>query len=80
MGGVEVHLRKSQRRFDTKLVRMLVQPPLQIRIGGRRSSGRVLGQKLKLLPHAPADDGVVFVKSHRQRLAVEHLLPDGIFD
>ena len=33
-----------------------------------------------ILPHAPADDGVVFVKSHRQRLAVEHLLPDGIFD
>src|SRR5690242_19959945 len=59
---------------------MLVQPFLQIRISGRRGRGGILGQKLELLPHASADDGVVFVEAHRDRLAAEYLLSNVIFD
>src|ERR1051326_9605605 len=40
----------------------------------------IFKEEVHLLAHAPLDDCVALVKSHRQRLAIEDLLADSAFD
>ena len=46
----------------------------------RLSASHVLGEKLHLLPDAPANDDVVAVEARGAALAVEYLVADVVFD
>jgi hypothetical protein len=52
----------------------------ELGVGRHRGGIGVLGQELELLAHAAAHDGVVAVEAERNRLAVEHLVPDEVVD
>ena len=43
------------------------------------SGGHIFGEELHLLRHAALHDGVVFIETHGQRLAIEDLLADLVF-
>ena len=62
-----------------ELVAVFLEPGFELRGGWLVSSGHIFGEELHLLRHAALDDGVVFIQTHGQRLAVEDLLANLVF-
>ena len=77
---VQVHLAKADPRLDAEGVGVLVEPGLELGVGGRRRVGGILDEELELLPEPPPDDRVVPVQPHAQRLARRQLRAHVVVD
>ena len=70
---VEIDLLQRIDRLDPILVRVVVEPALQLGVRRRRRRAAV-EDELDLLAHAAPDDRVVALESHRERLAIIDLV------
>ena len=78
--GVEEDLREGELLLAAELVRVRGEMGGQLGVGRRRELSAILGDELQLLPHPAAHDCVVLVEPARERLAIQHLLADPLFD
>ena len=79
-GRVEEDLREGHGRAGLEAIRMSGMIGAKLRLGRLDEARGVLDQELQLLREPPADDRVVLLEPHLQRLARQQLLLDEIGD